>query len=168
MSATERPFGTGYFDLAGCRLIADIEDDDATRLGDLLAGLEPWRTLGYSADGLRRYLLRDDPGLHRFRIAVDGATAGALCVRYPWLRGAYIELIGLDPAHAGKGIGAAVLGFIEDDIRRDAANLWAIVSTFNQPARRFYARHGFAEVASLPGLVKPGFTEILLRKTLGS
>jgi hypothetical protein len=29
-------------------------------------------------------------------------------------------------------------------------------------------RHGFAEVAPLPGLVKPGFTEILLRKTLGS
>jgi len=38
------------------------------------------------------------------------------------------------------------------------------VSSFNTEARRFYERQGFAEVALLPDLIKPGFDEVLMRR----
>jgi GNAT superfamily N-acetyltransferase len=135
-------------------------------LAHLLVGLDPWRTLGYRADDLAGYLARDDPALHRYAITADTDGLGVVCVRHPWLRGPYIELIGLPPAAQGRGLGGATVAWIEAETRGVAANVWALVSSFNQPARRFYARRGFVEIAPVADLVAPGHTEILLRKVL--
>ena len=42
------------------------------------------------------------------------------------------------------------------------------MSSFNVAARSFYARHGYSEIGTVPGLVRDGFDEILLRKMLPS
>ena len=166
MSEVPRPFGADAYRLPGCVLELLRAPQDARLLADMLVRLDPWRTLGYTADGLARYFLRDDPGLHRYRVVAGGAAAGVVCVRHPWLRGAYIELIGLDPIGRGKGFGGDIVAWIEDETRGRAANLWALVSSFNEPARRFYARRGFVEIAPLEDLVAKGYQEILLRKPL--
>ena len=165
MSEVARPFDAEAYRLPGCVLERLRAPEDARSLADMLIGLEPWRTLGYTADGLARYLARDDPGLHRYRIVADGAVAGVVgvvCVRHPWLRGAYIELIGLGPSGRGRGLGGDIVAWIENETR--APNVWALVSLFNEPARRFYARQGFVEIAALDDLVAKGHQEILLRK----
>lgn len=164
MSEVARPFGADAYRLRACVLARLRAPEDARSLAAMLIGLEPWRTLGYTADRLARYFARDDPGLHRYRIVVDGDTVGVLCVRHPWLRGAYIELIGLGPSGRGRGLGGDIVAWIENETR--AANLWALVSSFNEPARRFYARQGFVEIAPLADLVAEGYQEILLRKPL--
>lgn len=164
MSEVVRPFSADAYRLRACVLGRLRAPEDARSLADMLIGLEPWRTLGYTADGLARYFARDDPGLHRYRIVVDGDTVGVVCVRHPWLRGAYIELIGLGPSGRGKGLGGDIVAWIENETR--APNLWALVSSFNEPARRFYARQGFVEVAPLEDLIAKGHQEILLRKPL--
>jgi GNAT superfamily N-acetyltransferase len=118
-----------------------------------------------SAEVMTRYLASDDDGVRRYVIDVGGVTAGAAAVRYPWLKGPYLELLALLPERQGQGIGAAVLSWLEDETRRNGArNLWACASRFNARALQFYRRHGFAETAVLPGLVAEGFDEILLRK----
>ena len=104
--------------------------------------------------------------MRRYRIVAGTQTYGVVCIRYPWLRGPYIELIGFVPAGQGQGLGGDVLAWIEEQVRGEATNLWALVSSFNQLARRFYAKHRFLEIAPLPDLVAPGKTEILLRKRL--
>jgi len=167
MNAGRRAFSGRLYEIDGCRLKSPIEPEAASLLSERLASLDPWRTLGYSAASLGRYLQRPDPGLHRFVVEGDGAVAGVLCVRFPWLRGASIELVGLLPEQAGRGRGRALLDFASKETRKEAANLWATVSAFNQSARAFYAHHGFAEVVVLPDLVKPGVDELLLRKRLG-
>jgi GNAT superfamily N-acetyltransferase len=128
--------------------------------------MDPWRTLGYQSGGLLRYLTRPDPGLARVAAFVDGSLAGILCVRYPWLAGPNLELLAILRGFQGLGIGAELMGWMVERSRPFGSNLWTTVSSFNAGARRFYARHGFEPVADLPDLVKPGFSELLLRKRL--
>ena len=161
------PFAAAGHVLSGAGRLAPLLDaTDAAAIAAMLVALEPWRTLGYRSDQLSRYLLRADPALHRFRIVDREALIGVLCVRYPWLRGPYIELVGLAPQARGSGLGRAIVGWIEGEVLGEAANLWACVSAGNRSARSFYASRGFFEVAPLEDLVSPGHAEILLRKQI--
>ncbi len=172
-----QPFACPPYALASCRLEA-LADADVPAIAATLAGLSPWRALGYTAEGLAGYLRRADPALYRFAItaatsgAISGATSGAdvtagvVCLRQPWLRGPYIELICVFPAGQGRGIGAEVVAWIAGAAGGGARNLWALVSAGNAGARRFYARCGFVEIAPIADLVRAGCDEILVRKPL--
>lgn len=151
--------------IAGGRL-RPLEAADAAPLAHALAAIDPWARLGYGAGALERYLTREDPALIRRVIEHGGQPAGVLALRSPWLRGPYIELFAILPAHQGHGLGGAAMDWTARHAAEVAGNLWACVSGFNAPARAFYTRHGFAEVAPLDGLVQPDMAEILLRKRL--
>lgn len=153
--------------LAGCAL-RPLDAADHAALARSLAVMEPWAGLGYGIDALERYLARPDPALTRFAISRgDDPLAGLLAVRHPWLRGPYIEMLAVLPAHQGHGLGRAVMDWCQGQAARIADNLWVCVSDFNAPARAFYASMGFDQAASLDGLVAPGSAELLLRKRLG-
>jgi GNAT superfamily N-acetyltransferase len=160
-----RPFAPEVHELGVCRL-APMDEAAAAWLGERLAAMDPWRRLGYAPDRLRGYLATDSPALARYRIDVEGALAGALTVRWPWLHGPYLELLAILPESQGRGLGSALVHWLEAQAG-SSRNLWVAVSAFNAGARRFYARHGFVEVGAVPGLVRDGFDEILLRKRLG-
>ncbi|HTH17314.1 MAG TPA: GNAT family N-acetyltransferase [Magnetospirillum sp.] len=132
-------------------------------LAEMLAGMDPWHRLGFTAAGLAAYLGREDAALTRVGIEQDGAPAAVLCLRRPWLRGPYIELLAVLPAAQGLGLGRQL---VEWAAAQGGGNLWACVSSFNASARAFYGRAGFVEVAPLPGLVAEGMEEILLRRRL--
>jgi GNAT superfamily N-acetyltransferase len=159
-----RPFAPEVHELGVCRLVP-MDGAGAAALAERLAAMEPWLNLGYSVERLRRYLATDSPALARYRLEVDGALAGALTVRWPWLHGPYLELIAILPESQGRGLGGALLHWLAAQAE-SSRNLWVAVSAFNAGARRFYARHGFVEVGAVPGLVRDGFDEILLRKRL--
>jgi GNAT superfamily N-acetyltransferase len=145
-----------------------LESGDPLALAEQLAKIDPWMGLGYGAEALARYLDRPDPALIRFVVEHgEDSRAGLLAVRHPWLRGPYVELLAIFPAHQGHGLGATVIAWAAIQASMSSANLWACVSDFNTPARRFYATQGFRDVAPLDGLVSPGQSEILLRKRLG-
>lgn len=167
MTGSASPFAAAGCDLGCCRLAPLDAGRDGAAIAAVLAGLSPWRELGYAAAGLAAYLGRADPALHRFRIDAAGAGCGVLCVRHPWLRGPYIELVCVFPGHQGRGIGDAVVSWLEVGCGPTDRNLWALVSAGNAGARRFYARCGFGEVAPLADLVRTGCDEILLRKRVG-
>ena len=94
------------------------------------------------------------------------SPCGVVCVKYPWLRGAYLELIAVFPPQRGRGLGADVIRWLEEEVPNSAPNLWTLVSSFNRRARDFYERQGFAAIGAIDDLVKPGYTEILLRKRI--
>jgi ribosomal protein S18 acetylase RimI-like enzyme len=135
-------------------------------LGIALSEMDPWRSLGYSAKRLEDYLLREDPSLHRFEVHVGKELAGVVCVRYPWLRGPYLELVALSGSYRNLGVGKTLLDWFEEGAKAHGQNAWIIVTHFNEGARRFYARHGYQEIASLRGLITEGIDEILLRKNI--
>ena len=151
--------------LEGCQL-RSMDSGDGASLALALAEMDPWARLGYTASALERYLGREDAALTRWVVDRQGRAAGILALRHPWLRGPYVELFAILPAHQGQGLGGAVMDWAARHAAEVAPNLWACVSDFNAPARAFYARHGFAEVVPLDGLVQPGSSEILLRRHL--
>lgn len=160
------PFVAPQYALPSCeiRLVHGVEE--ATFLSDLLAAMDPWRTLRYPASALARYLLRCDATLYRYAVLVHNQRKGVVCLRYPWLRGACLELIGLAVDVQRGGVGREILQWIEEQARREAPNVWVLVSTFNIRARAFYARQGFHEIGTLKDFVRPGYDEVLLRKVV--
>jgi ribosomal protein S18 acetylase RimI-like enzyme len=160
-----QPFAPRVHELRNCRL-APLDAAAAAELADRLASMDPWRRLGYAAERLQRYLSGDGPALARYRVDAGGELAGAITVRWPWLHGPYLELLAILPEAQGQGLGGALLAWLEAEAA-PSRNLWVVVSAFNTGARRFYERHGFAQVGVVPGLVRDGFDEVLLRKRLG-
>ena len=158
------PFEDEYL-FSGSRLVR-LRAEDAEVIAGRLATMDPWLALSYSTIPLKNYLSGGDPSLHRYKVMVDNVIAGVVAVRYPWLRGAYLELIGLFPEQQGRGLGTAILQWLEQETRPCAANCWVLVSSFNDLAKRFYFRQGFREVGSIEALVSLQSTELLLRKVL--
>jgi GNAT superfamily N-acetyltransferase len=161
---SEPPFNKPSVPLAGCELTRSLSIADAELLSEAFSLSQPWLTLGVSATGLKNYFLRDDAYLYRYAVRVDEQLAGVICVRYPWLRGAYIELLGLLDSYRGQGIGADILRWVETETHQQSNNLWLLTSSFNQQALQFYQRQGFQQIGVVEGLVHPEHDEILLRK----
>ena len=109
-----------------------------------IAAIPPWSAMNYPAGALARFLSAKDDGASRYLIEVEGADAGALSVRFPWLKGPYLELLALLPPFQGRGFGATLINWFEDEaVKLGARNLWVCASSFNEGALRFYTRHGF-------------------------
>lgn len=143
-----------------------LHPSEAETIGTRLASMDPWKRLGYGAPALTRYLASPDPGLNRFAAQEAAETIGVICIRFPWLRGPYLELLAVFPVAQGRGAGRALLAWMEEEARLASNNLWTVTSECNNRARQFYQSAGFAEVAPLPDLVASGYSEILLRKML--
>lgn len=159
------PFAAAQYPLPPLTCVT-LPFSDAAPLGARLAAMDPWQRLGYGADALRRYLAAADPSRKCFAVQHAQATVAVVCIRFPWLRGPYLELLAVFPGSQGQGVGQAILAWIEEQARPSAQNLWTMTSEFNHRARRFYQAAGFVEIAPVTDLVATGCNEILLRKTL--
>lgn len=143
-----------------------MKRSEAKDIAANLVGMDPWRTLEYQADALAVHLTRPDPAFFPFTIRVSGRRAGVVGLRYPWLKGIFLELLAVFPPCQGSGLGREVMSWIEAEARPHAGNFWITVSAFNHRARSFYKSLGFFEVACLENLIKEGYDELLLRKIL--
>ena len=159
------PFFSDQFKLANCEL-ERINDKDALSIAAILASMDPWKKANYHAEGLAKFLLQNEPSLHRYKVMGQGKIIGVIAVQYPWLRGCYIALLAVFKDNAGKGIGAELVRWLGTQMRGRFKNIWALVSDFNLRARGFYKKQGFVEIAQLKDLVLPGSNEILIRKVL--
>jgi GNAT superfamily N-acetyltransferase len=144
-----------------------LEPGEAEALGAAFAAIDPWASYPYPAAALAAYFANDEPGAPRFSLRAGAGLAGAVGLRIDWLRGPYLQFLGMLPGRQGRGLGKAVLHWIESEARAAAQrNLWVLASDFNAGALRFYEREGFARIAALDALVAEGRAEILLRKRL--
>jgi len=159
------PFTSSHYILNSCSL-QELTQEDAIMLGKNLVQIQPWNTLNYSANRLSNYLCQHDPLLYRFGIIVSKQLVGAVCIRYPWLRGAYLELLAIYTTRQGLGIGKEVMLWLEEEVQQTSRNIWALVSSFNSKAQRFYKCIGFTEIGTLEDFVISGYDELLLRKII--
>jgi ribosomal protein S18 acetylase RimI-like enzyme len=148
---------------------------EARRQASWIAGLEPWRGLGYRADRLGRWLAaRASDGWVRVAVpagrrrparpsSTAASVSGIIVVQPHVLLGSFIALLAVPPSQAGQGIGRAL---VEDAaVRVFAASRWLYTSSDgdNRAAARFYRAIGFERVGRLPDLVAPGRVELLWR-----
>ena len=135
----------------------------ARRQADWIAGIEPWRGLGYRAPALARWLGRV-AGRGWVRAALEGDEVIAVMVLQPeFLLGSYISLLAVRPDAQGRGAGRALVAAA---IRAERGRRWLYTSSDarNRAAALFYGRLGFSRIGRLPGLIRDGRTEILWRR----
>lgn len=145
-----RPFAAGDRDAA----VALLDSD-------------PWRRLGYTRAHWLPLLTAPLQGREGFVAETAAGVSGLALLRPRFLVGDYLELFAVAAAARGRGLGAALLDHLEAVVFARARNLFVCVSDFNDGARRFYARHGYAHVGTLPDLLVRGSAELLLRKSSG-
>lgn len=158
------PFSAASADLGEASLVP-LQSKDCARLAEVIVAMPPWSVMNYPADAMRSFLEASGDTVSRYRLEQRGEDGGIVSIRYPWLKGPYLELLALLPNFQGKGLGTNILRWIErETVRLEARNLWVCASSFNHGALRLYEGYGFQRVATLPGLVVDGYDEILLRK----
>jgi ribosomal protein S18 acetylase RimI-like enzyme len=135
-------------------------------LGAALAAINPWRTLEFNSSKLGAFLATSGDGTARYAVSCEGELAGAAVVRWPWLSGPYLNILGILPAFQRRGLGTAVMSWFEAEGCGHASNLWLCASDFNTRAISFYEAHGYARAACLDDLLRDGTAEILMRKRL--
>lgn len=164
-------FAAGRYELAlrdgASLMIEPLAVVDGQRLGVVFAGIDPWAAYGYPAAALGAFLAAAEPGAHRFALQLGDAIAGAAVIRPGWLRGPYLQFLGLVPGFQRRGLGGALLAWMEREARAaKERNLWVAASEINTDAIRLYERHGFTQTAKLDDLAWDGRAEILMRKRL--
>lgn len=140
---------------------------NAASLGEALAAMPPWSTIGWPADRMTASLRRKVPSVRRFEIVADGELAGIAVIQNPFLIGPYLQIFAMLPPFQGRNLGTRVLEWMETEARSvGARQLWLCVSTFNTRAQSFYERFGFRPAVVLDKLASDASDEILMRKRL--
>ena len=162
-----RPFHAETWDLGGGARLVPVTAGAATEIAAAMTAIDPWRRLGTDRDALAAFLTADDPHCCRRAIQIDGAAAGVVAVRSPWLYGPYLSLLAVLPPRQGNGVGARVLDWLATEaVAGGNRNVWVCTSSFNARAQAFYAAHGFVRVGVLDDLLVDGVGEVLLRRRL--
>lgn len=144
-----------------------MTESSAAVLGSGLANIQPWTRYQVPPYALSAFLSDHEPGAPRYELRVGDALAGGMVLRLNWMRGPYLQFLGLLPDFQHQGIGDLVLRWLEDTaVKCEDRNLWVAASEFNARALSFYEGHGFMRVATIDDLVRDGINEILLRKKL--
>ena len=134
----------------------------------LMADSEPWISLNRSfEDGM--VLMQQAPDEIQAFIAMEAATPlGFVVIKLKGAFVGYIQVIAVSPEARGKGIGTLLLDHAEANIFQKSPNAFICVSSFNHRARKLYESRGYQLLGTLENYLENGFSEHLLRKTMGS
>jgi ribosomal-protein-alanine N-acetyltransferase len=131
----------------------------------MMSKTDPWITLEMNYE---QCLKAFDGECKEIYVVETGNTiAGFVILQICGTFSGYIQTICIDDAYRGKGFGKKLLQFCEERILKFSPNVFICVSSFNKGAIKLYYEFGFKLVGELDNFVKTGFTELLLRKTVG-
>ncbi|MBI4876908.1 MAG: GNAT family N-acetyltransferase [Acidobacteria bacterium] len=133
----------------------------------LMAGCDPWITLGRGVDQCRSVCNRPE---YVLRVAHKNAAPCGFVLLHPQgLAGSpYVAAIAVAEAWRGQGVGTRLLDHAEAVFAGHARHIFLCVSSFNEGARRLYERHGYAVVGELKDYVVEGASEWLMHKRLAA
>lgn len=138
----------------------------AETLAKQLSDILPWSKLALGEQSLLAHFKRDDPALSRFSIHLGEELIGAISVREPWLKGPYLELLGLLPCVQRQGLGTTLMRWFEHQAPDSTRSLWLLCSDFNVDAFAFYQKQGYQKTCMIESLYEEGFDDFLMRKRL--
>ena len=131
----------------------------------MMSGTDPWITLGMDYD---LCLTAFEGSFREVHTVTDGGKiAGFAILQLSGSFSGYIQTICVSEEFRGRGIGSALLRYCEERILTISPNIFICVSSFNTRARKLYESYGFSLVGVLDNFIKEGFSELLLRKTVG-
>ncbi len=146
-------------------IITTANEEERNWAARLMAGSEPWITLGVSLSTCMEACHHPD---YLLFIAHTGNVPCGMMILHP--RGVasspYLKTIAVDFSVRGKGVGSIMLGFAEKLFSSQSKHFFLCVSSFNSDARAFYERHGYRLVGEFEDYIIEGASEILMYKRL--
>ncbi|MFC1683362.1 GNAT family N-acetyltransferase [Candidatus Zixiibacteriota bacterium] len=156
MSRTEQK------DLVISRLASN---DQAEQCARMMAGSEPWITLGRDHESCLNLL--GAPSREVYVGLIGEQVAGFIILVMQGVFRGYIQTVGVLPSLRSRGFGTQLIEFAEQRIFREVPNVFLCVSSFNVQAQRLYRRLGYEVIGEIREFFVPGHSEILMRKSLG-
>jgi [ribosomal protein S18]-alanine N-acetyltransferase len=139
--------------------------DELKVCAGMMSATDPWITLGMNYD---ECLIAFKGDYKEIYIIKEGNNiAGFVILQVCGTFSGYIQTICISEQYRGRGFGTKLLEFCEKRTLRFSPNLFICVSSFNKAAAKLYYKFGFQLVGELDNFVKEGFTELLMRKTVG-
>jgi GNAT superfamily N-acetyltransferase len=98
---------------------------------------------------------------------LDGERVGYLRLEYWYLALPFVGLIIVDEQHRNKGLGGAMLAFLEEHLVKSGYDVLYSSSDVNEPPPQAWHRHtGFNDCGVITEMNDEGASEILFRKHL--
>jgi ribosomal protein S18 acetylase RimI-like enzyme len=138
-------------------------DDEVHSCAEMMSSSEPWLTLGRTYEQCVKILT--SPTREVYVGVLDGRLVGFTVLIMSGAFVGFVQSLAVTPDLRGRGIGGALMRFVEDRILRDTPNVFLCVSSFNDGAQRFYRRLGYEVVGELGDMLIRGHSEILMRKS---
>jgi ribosomal protein S18 acetylase RimI-like enzyme len=146
--------------------VAAAAPDDSAWCAGVMAGSEPWITLGRNREACREALNRPGTELFVARNRESAQPAGFILLAPYGLAGSpYIASIAVAAEGRGQGVGSQLLRFAEQRFA-GRGHLFLLVSSFNHEAQHFYLRHGFEQVGEIKDYCVTGYAELIFHKGL--
>jgi len=131
----------------------------------LRASSDPWLTLQRDYDDAIRSLTAQD---HEVYVAKsDENLIGFAVVSVTGVLIGFLLTLCIVPDYQRFGIGAKLLAYSEERIFEESPNVFLMVSSFNTGAQAFYEKHGYRKVGELEDYIIRGYSEFLMRKSIG-
>ena len=140
-------------------------EEEARRCASMMCSTEPWITIGRNFDQSLKIV--SDPAREVYVAENNGRIDGFIILN---MRGAfvgYIQTVCVDATARGSGLGTQLVQFAEERIFKETPNVFLCVSSFNPRARQLYERLGYALIGELKDYLIRGYSELLMRKTIG-
>ena len=147
------------------RITAPLSEDIARPVAQTMSAMDPWARYGFPPDRLAGFLQPSNAQSPRFVLREGSDIVGLFALKLGWMFGTYLNVLAVLPAYQGRGIGGAVLDWLDRRARANGdRNQFVVTSAFNTRGLALYQSHGFEPIATMPGLIDDAETEILLRK----
>jgi ribosomal protein S18 acetylase RimI-like enzyme len=145
------------------RLTADLKNFEICAL--MMSKTDPWITLEMNYEQCLKAF--EGECKETYVAETENVIAGFVIIQTVGTFSGYIQTICIDKVYRGRGIGKKLLQFCEERILKFSPNVFICVSSFNSGAIKLYYEFGFKLIGEMENFVKEGFTELLLRKTVG-
>ena len=147
------------------RILQTVENNDEIEIcARMMAGLEPWITLGRDYQASVKTL--SVPTKEVYLGLIEAEIAGITILNLQGGFVGYVQTLCVAPEWRNRGIGSALMSFAEERIFKETPNVFICVSSFNPRALKLYRQRGYEIIGELKDYIISGHSEILLRKTI--
>jgi [ribosomal protein S18]-alanine N-acetyltransferase len=148
------------------RIYLTTDQKTVEQCARMMAGTDPWVKLGIDYE--KCLVAFEGPCKEIYGVHVNDELAGFAILQICGSFKGYIQTICIKHNYRGQRLGTRILHFCEERILKISPNIFICVSSFNTGALRLYQSFGFKLVGELENFVKEGYSELLLRKTVGA
>ena len=140
-------------------------NEEAQICARMMAFSEPWISLERGFEESLEIIL--EPSREVYLAWMAEEIVGFIIIEMVGTFKGYIKSICVSKDQRRKGIGTELMSYAEKRVFSETPNMFLLVSDFNHGARKLYKSLGYVEVGEFKDFIVGGYSEVLMRKTLG-